>query len=474
MNELFWQKLKAEKQFTTIEFPYALFLSEVESIRVKQTLRFVPETRLVVLADWQDKKVIVKFFISTLSAKRHFNREKNNILQLQQAKIDTPAVLFAGQIPETDIYFLVLDYLEHAVSLDKELDQKRLSAVCRILTKLHHHHYLHLDLHLDNFLIQEQKIYLIDFAQVKKNRFNLPLTLAQKLKNLALFAIQFKGPLLQQKILAEYLLQNALQEHKTILYQYQQYLQFWQRTREEHYLKKIFRSSTQFFAEKTAHHYFVCYRDYLPALKHFFKNPEQYLQEKKNTILKAGNTSTVLKFHVEHFYIVVKRYNIKSFIHALKRALQTSRAHKSWYYSHLLMMHDIRVPQPIAVYEKRFFIFKSTSYFLMEEIQGEALLHYLLDPNKTLEQKQHIVSEMKSLFSKLKQLNISHGDTKPMNYMVRDNNVFIIDLDGMQQLHSEVAFLAAFKEDQQRFLRDWEQYPDIKPLFRDFFSFKID
>ncbi len=471
MNDLFWQKLIALKQFSELEFPYALFLTEVESIRVKHALRFVPKKRLVVLADWQDKKVIVKFFISS-AAKRHFEREKNNLLQLQRAKIDVPQLLYAGQITNQNIYYLVLEYLEHTTSLNEnDLENEQvLQQICRVLTKLHQQQYLHLDLHLNNFLIEQQNIYLIDCGAIKKNYFRLSLSLAQRLKNLALFAAQFKDNTIKQEILKHYLLINLQQVNQAIAQQFNFYIGYWQRKREKNYLKKIFRNSTAYFAQKKWNHYLVCKRAYVATLTHFFANPEQYLQEKKISLLKDGNSSTVLKFHVEQFSIVVKRYNIKNFIHGLRRSIQTTRARKSWYYSHLLLMHDIPVPEPIAIYEQRFFIFSHTSYFLMQDIPGVPLLHYLLDEKQTLEQKQHIISEMKNLFAKLAQLNISHGDTKAMNYLVHENKVYLIDLDGMRQFHSREKFIAAYQADQRRFLKDWQQHPDIWPLFIDFFN----
>lgn len=474
MNDLFWQKVRAEKQFNVIDFPYALFISEVESIRVKKSLRFIPKKRLVVVADWQDKKVLVKFFISSTSAKRHFEREKNNIEQLTKAKIDTPKLLFSGQVPNQNVYFLVLEYLDHSVSLNEEFESADLlPKTCRVISKLHQHHYLHQDVHLDNFLVQEQKIYLIDFASIKKNYFGLPLSFSQKLKNLALFAAQFEDKAIQQKILFEYMLINCKQVDSSIKQRFQRYLQYWQQKRKRKYLKKIFRGSTVFYCEKNWSHYLVCKRSYVSALQHFFDDPKHYLKEKKVTILKDGNSSTILKFHVDQFTLVVKRYNIKDFIHGLKRAFQTTRAYKSWYYSHLLQINGIYTPEPIAFYEKRFFFFKGISYFLMEEIVGESLLHYLLDKNKTLEQKQQIVLKMKELFSQLHKLQIAHGDTKPMNYLVSNNNVFLIDLDGMQQFQNERKFKNALKQDQKRFLKDWKKYPELWPLFRDFFSDEI-
>ncbi|MBW1746795.1 MAG: hypothetical protein JRJ25_11240 [Deltaproteobacteria bacterium] len=81
-------------------------------------------------------------------------------------------------------------------------------------------------------------------------------------------------------------------------------------------------------------------------------------------LLKEGNSSTVALAEVNGKLLVIKRYNIKNFIHALKRYLRNTRAWTSWRNAHRLELLGIPTPKPIAFLERRWGPFRSVNLIL--------------------------------------------------------------------------------------------------------------
>jgi hypothetical protein len=70
-------------------------------------------------------------------------------------------------------------------------------------------------------------------------------------------------------------------------------------------------------------------------------------------VIKAGNTATVARLYVDGEAFVVKRYNIKSWQHAMGRMWRPTRAQRAWQNAHRLRMLGIATFKPIALIERR-------------------------------------------------------------------------------------------------------------------------
>ena len=60
----------------------------------------------------------------------------------------------------------------------------------------------------------------------------------------------------------------------------------------------------------------------------------------------------------------------------------------------------------------------------------------------------------------MRDYGIVHGDMKATNFLVTDQGLTVLDLDGMFQESDQRRFAKAFGKDLQRFAKNWENDPE--------------
>ena len=443
--------------------------SHNDALVCEKPLRNLPGKRLVCSGHWQQKAVIAKLFLDRRNAKRHYQREKTGVLALQAAKITTPTLLFAGQLnDQTPV--LIFEHLpapQTALHIWQDMtnDNQRLDFLRQILGELAAHHQAGLrqqDLHLDNFLYSEQHWYTIDGDGVDSRGAGNPLKLKDSLTNLALFFAQIPPNFdhLIEAALTKY--SKTRQLKADLLHTSLMSLLFKvRRTRRLNYVKKSYRSCSEFVRQNTIHQVAIYRRDADPERIHqLLANPDALIAQGET--LKNGNSATVARiFHPQENW-VIKRYNIKNIWHALKRCLRPSRAWVSWGNTQRLNISNIATPQAIAVIEKRFGPLRLTSYYVCKHVDApDATEYFSAQPTSNMETAQQFVT----LFSLLKQLGIYHGDCKGTNFLIRDGQPWVIDLDSMREFCRHRHFLRAYPIDRKRFLRNWNNQPQRQQWF---------
>ncbi len=78
-----------------------------------------------------------------------------------------------------------------------------------------------------------------------------------------------------------------------------------------------------------------------------------------------------------------------------------------------------------------------------------------------------MISDTTALLAQLAQCRISHGDMKGTNFIQSPRGIAVIDLDSMHEFESAAGFHQSQQRDLQRFMRNWQQCPDIDALFRE-------
>lgn len=231
--------------------------------------------------------------------------------------------------------------------------------------------------------------------------------------------------------------------------------------------KIIMKNNHSFHHHKKFKKFYICNKDYLtPTFEALLENPDAFFNEK---ILKEDETFTtsVALVTIDARPIVIKRYNIKSFWHGLKRAIQPSRAARCWHYSHMLHRHCIDTPKPIAMIEKRFGPFRRQAYFISEYIEGADGFTVFRDQPVDAATTAIYATRIMELIHRLHKNLITHGDLKASNFIFHDAKPFMIDLDAMRQHKNFYRAKRKIQKDRKRFLLNWENLP-VEDYFKEF------
>jgi tRNA A-37 threonylcarbamoyl transferase component Bud32 len=190
----------------------------------------------------------------------------------------------------------------------------------------------------------------------------------------------------------------------------------------------------------------------------------------EGTVLKNGNTSTVALVKVGDRSLVVKRYNLKSVWHALKRCVRPSRASISWRNAHRLMSLGIKTPKPIAFVERRFGPLRTEAFFITEYVDGiNAYELFHAEVAKEIS-RTDLIKQFGRLFQMLADASISHGDAKATNFIITKDALSLVDLDAVREHRFRKRFMRAFRRDLNRFMQNWEDLQELKSKFREEFD----
>lgn len=436
-------------------------------VRVLRWLRVLPGKRLVAEVDCAGQPGLLKLFIAA-GAERHCRRELDGLVALQAQGISTPALLGHGALPGGGHYVLTA-YLAGAHSLQQQWDLSAsrapgdsgamglLGQALALIAAMHRAGLVQTDLHLGNFLLHEQQLYVIDGDAVEALSPGQPLTAAQVEDNLAIFLAQLdpEWDALGELLLVDYLQHNPLALNPDRLAR--QVAQVRQR-RLDDYLGKTLRDCTTFAVRRSWSRFCAAVRSELDNLSALLVRPDDALAAQP--LLKDGGSSTVGRTRVQGRELVIKRYNIKGFGHWLKRFWRPTRAWHSWLAAHRLQFLGIATPAPLAMIEQRFGPLRRRAWLITECCGGVDLLHYLGEDGQHLPEPA-VADALLAVFDQLVQARISHGDFKATNLLWHAERVWLIDLDAMQAHRSERSWQAAWQRDRQRFVRNW---PAESPL----------
>jgi len=126
------------------------------------------------------------------------------------------------------------------------------------------------------------------------------------------------------------------------------------------------------------------------------------------TPLKLGNSATVVRIRVDGVAYIVKRFNVKSLSHRVRRWFKR-RARRAWCSGHHLAFLEIAAAKPIALLEQRHGWFVGVCYLVMPDC-GERHLGHMLDVEDPSFPK--LVDQTVSILKGLRAARIEHGDLK--------------------------------------------------------------
>jgi len=445
-------------------------------LKIDSLLRTVPSKRLVALSTWQNRTVIVKIFISSSRWKRSMLKDIAGINRLKQAGISSPNLLLQATTSDKKAGVLVIEYLQQGESLatlfDEAKSEERKSEILgmgvKAVADCHRAGLWQRDIHLGNFMLCAGIVYVLDGADIKSK--GSVLDIDTRIKNFAMFLAQF--PVSQDKHWQDLFEQYCKQAPGLTIDGYANFdkeIVEARRRRLGAYEKKLHRSTTVNRCEQGSNYFYIYDRSiHSLELEHFIADPDSFIT--KQQLLKDGNSSTVAMVKINEQNYVLKRYNIKSFWHGISRAFRPSRAHHSWRNASVLEMLGVATAHPFLYLEERvFWLFRKRAYFLCEYIEGQDL-GTAWEKQELENSEGEVVALFRGLFKIMADYWISHGDMKATNFLLKDDNVFVLDLDAMTRSTSREGFAEKFDKDLKRFRKNWvgtSMEPEVETLLAD-------
>jgi len=428
--------------------PSTVALDDGSELVVERWLRILPGKRLTGIGQWNGQAVLAKLFVAARGDERHWQREWRGIDSLQAHGLPTPKRLASGRLEGAGHYVLT-EYLDGARCPDAAAAGE-LASVFETVGRMHARGILQEDVHLGNFLLHADKLYVVDGDAIRPDASE-----RERLDNLALLFAQLAPAAcraMQVGLLAAYrkgnpgLTVDAAQLEAAIV-----------RAREARLadiLDKCLRDCSLFKVARRTDRFFSLVRSEADFLAPLIADPDAWLEQ--GEALKRGRSATLARVELEGRKLVIKRYNIKGAGHALSRAWRPSRAWHSWIEAHQLRFLGIATPRPLALIEHRLGPLRGRAWLVSEYCEGPNL-QTRLDGHAESGAPARVKEAVRALFARLAAERISHGDLKATNFLCCGDELVVLDLDAMRRHDSEAAWRKAWRKDRARFLRNWPE-----------------
>ncbi|MDP7144276.1 MAG: lipopolysaccharide kinase InaA family protein [Pseudomonadales bacterium] len=423
-----------------IDLPFQISLSDAEDVvHCLEKVRVIPNKRLVCRGSWRGADVFIKFFTATKTAYRDFQREVAGSDGLKQHNISTAQRVYQGVLTEQRAYLVIYRSIQPALDLDDAwqaaTENQRHDLLCKLTRVVAQHHLEGLsqqDMHLRNFIISEEVIYTLDAADIRMRKAGL--NKRESFANLIqLFAlISPVHDCLIRQALTLYIQIRGWRSSDSQCDAFMIEVEKNRQIKKEKYLRKVFRESSAFVSRRSLREFTVCDR-LLDGqdLRQLLNNPDARME--KGEIIKQGNTCTIASVTSDVGKLIIKRYNVKGYRHALRRAFARTRAAISWSNAHRLQLYQISAAHPVALLERCFGPVHFQSYLVMGEVTGPTCWEFFRDPGIAMEDKRNVAGAIGELFKRLVFHKISHGDMKASNFVIHDNQPVLLDLDAMRE-----------------------------------------
>ena len=448
------------------EVPLSITLADAAGpaqLQLLSLLRVLPGQRYVGAGVWRGRPVLAKLLVGS-KASRNFERELAGVRLLAEQGLTTPLLLADG-LQAGEGGWLLFEFLEQAESLAEawsavqdlpllaDEQQAVLADALSAIGQMHLKGLWQEDLHLDNLLRQNGRLYLIDGAGICAEQPGKPLSRNKVLENLGVFFAQLPKNLepFIEELLVHYLLSNG--EHALPLEALLKQVEKVRAWRLNDFLNKVGRECTLFSVQRGAFALRAIRREEEAAMLPVLARADDLLEQ--SHLYKTGGAASVGKVDVAGRTLVVKRYNIKGFAHWLKRFWRPSRAWHSWREGNRLAFLGIATPKPLALLETRFLWLRCKAYLVTEYLPGPDIIERFAPYLEHGDAPESELQALDGLFADLIRERISHGDLKGHNVFWDDGRWALIDLDSMCQHRSLSSFAPAYARDRARFMRNW-------------------
>ena len=188
-------------------------------------------------------------------------------------------------------------------------------------------------------------------------------------------------------------------------------------------------------------------------------------------IYKDTASTTVSQINFEGKPLIVKRYNTHSITEGLKQIFKVSRAYNSWFYAHWMMENNILTPSPLVAIEQKIGWFRKRSYYIYQALELSLLMDVLLAEDIDSPKSQNLQERIVDLFRALYTARVHHRDFKISNFLVNQNEIYLIDLDHMSYDLTTIGLKISLRRDKKRFLKNFKDHPKLLARFEKLLDF---
>ena len=436
--------------------PCRVRLADGRDLELLRSLRVLPGKRVVAEGRLDGQTVLVKLFISD-AAGRHLLRERDGIAALSAAGIATPEIIAEGRFDGGGC-ILLTRFLGSAVSLadlwnaaprtdDDDAGVALLTPAVEAVGSMHRAGLSQHDLHLGNFLIEGDRLFVIDGDAI--DRHSAPLPPAQASANLAILLAQLPAAwdTRLDPLLTAYRSVSGIAPDAGDLVTEIRRVRAW---RLNDLLKKSVRDCSLFAVHRTFTRFTSVLREAADDLASLLADPDAGIA--RGRLLKDGNSATVALGEQAGRGVVIKRYNLKSVGHALSRLLRPSRAWNAWQAAIRLRFLGIGTPEPLALVEERLGPLRRRAWLITAFCPGEPLDRVLSAADAP---PAAIGRAIIHTFTTLHAAGVAHGDLKATNLLWDGEALYLIDLDATAEHRNAAEFARAWRRDRARLLRNW-------------------
>ncbi len=452
--------VSASEKCEVVDASGNILLADQTALTSLVAMRVLPQRRWVFRAQWSGKTVFAKVFIGA-QAEKYASRDAQGVHWLMQAGLATPELLWQGKSADQRASVLIYAAIEPADNADVLYQSLPFSQALQLLKQLvqtlaaqHAAGLVQTDLHLKNFLVAHDQVWSLDGDGIKQAQ----LSKRQAYRQLAELISKIR--VLDQHAWAASLLATydvargwPVTLAPTVLLASAKQMKALE---VEHYVtRKIFRTCSDVTWQQSGQ---SAQAVSTAGGLHVADLPALEVAMHVGKVLKSGNTCTVVHTHLQDQSVVIKRYNIKGWLHGVGRAWRPSRAAASWRNAHRLQYYGMQTPQPLLMYERRYCGgMRGQAYFVSAYSPlPDAQVFFQQCTDQAL--RQHAIQQLVTLCYQWYLLKISHGDMKASNLQVTDQGeMVVIDLDSMQQHRRTQMALRAHAKDIRRLLQNWKQ-----------------
>ncbi|PIQ43333.1 MAG: hypothetical protein COV52_09965 [Gammaproteobacteria bacterium CG11_big_fil_rev_8_21_14_0_20_46_22] len=204
-------------------------------------------------------------------------------------------------------------------------------------------------------------------------------------------------------------------------------------------------------------HYTVYDANYFIKLKSFLENPKRYLKKHPLAQMKKDKPATLYALEFNDSAFVIKRFHLRSFGYWLSHCFKKTRAEHCWHAAELFEKYHLPTPHPVLLRVNHFLGLQLGGYYVCEYIKGETLVDYIAR-TRDFSMIDQAVSIIKAMHAQ----KISHGDLKATNFIHRDGQLYLIDLDAVKKRLT--VFERFRRKDVNRFIKNWRDDSEIMAL----------